>query len=148
MTAKDDETGTILVVDDEPHALDVICRYLALEHFPTLKAANGHECLEIVRKHSVDVILLDVMMPGLSGFDVCAALRKDEHTRPIPVILLTALDDHQTRLRGMKAGVSEFLTKPVNRHELFTRVRAQLRTRALAREIDETLAKLPTDYKD
>ena len=99
------------------------------------RAESGAECLHIVESEPVDLVLLDVMMPGMDGFAVCAALRAGG--RRLPVILLTARDDTDTRLESMNHGVSEFLTKPINRHELFARVRAQLHILELARQLDE-----------
>jgi DNA-binding response OmpR family regulator len=88
----------------------------------------------MVESERIDLILLDVMMPGMDGFEVCAALR--EAGKRIPVILLTARDDMDARLEGMHQGVSEFLTKPINKHELYARVRAQLHILALDRELE------------
>jgi DNA-binding response OmpR family regulator len=135
-------TGTILVVDDDPQAVDIISRLLRAKGFSTVPARSGRECLEAVRKHAVDVILLDVMMPGMDGLAVSRELGKDEKTRAIPIILLTGKDDHETRAAGMTLGVSEFLTKPINKSELYLRVEAQLHIRAQAREMDETLEKV------
>jgi two-component system cell cycle response regulator len=136
------ETGTVLVVDDDPQTVDILRRLLEAQRFTTLTASNGPECLEIARRQPLDVILLDVVMPGMDGLQVCRELAKDPQTRAIPVILLTAKDDHETRAAGMMLGVSEFLTKPVNKHELYFRVRAQIRTRIEARQIEETLGKV------
>ena len=85
------------------------------------------------------MILLDVMMPEMDGFQVCTALRQMEKTRDIPVILLTAKDDLETRVVGMRLGVSEFLTKPINKIELFARVRAQVHQRSIEYRIDDIL---------
>ena len=137
------ESGTILVVDDDPQALDIISRLLQAQNFRTVTATSGPKGLEAVRKHVIDVILLDVMMPDMDGLAVCRELMKDEQTSSIPVILLTGKDDHETRAAGMTLGVSEFLTKPVNKTELYLRVRTQLHSRAAAREMDETLGKVP-----
>jgi len=91
------------------------------------------------------VILLDVNMPGMDGLTVCTELARDERTRAIPIILVTARDDHETRVAGMKLGVSEFLAKPVNKSELFARVRGQLEARALARQLDQTIEQAPKE---
>lgn len=135
--------GTVLVVDDNQEAVDIVSRLLATQHFHTTSATSGRECLRIARSRPIDVIVLDVMMPEMDGLAVCAELAKDERTRAIPVILLTARDDHETRAAGMMLGVSEFLTKPVNKLELRSRVEAQLRSRALARRMDAALKNLP-----
>jgi DNA-binding response OmpR family regulator len=127
-------TPTILVVDDDPDSREIAARLLQREGYRTRTAAGGDACLALVAAEPVDLILLDVMMPGMDGFEVCAALRAGGHR--IPVILLTARDDMDTRLEGMHQGVSEFLTKPINKHELFARVRAQLHILDLNRQLD------------
>ena len=128
------EPAHILVVDDDPGSRDVAARLLEREGYRTQQADSGEECLRMVREGGIDLILLDVMMPGMDGFEVCTALR-DGGSR-IPVILLTARDDLDTRLEGMHRGVSEFLTKPINRTELFARVRAQLHIVELGRQLE------------
>ena len=128
------EPAHILVVDDDPGSRDVAARLLEREGYRTQQADSGEECLRMVREGRIDLILLDVMMPGMDGFEVCTALR-DGGSR-IPVILLTARDDLDTRLEGMHRGVSEFLTKPINRTELFARVRAQLHIVELGRQLE------------
>lgn len=133
------QAGRVLVVDDNTHALDIVYRLLEREGFTVLRAQSGPEALAITAAEEVDVILLDVMMPGMDGFTVCAELHRQARTRDIPVILLTAKDDMDTRARGMKLGVSEFLTKPINTRELLARVRAQLHQRTLDRGIDSIL---------
>jgi len=130
----------ILIVDDDPHAVEILTRMLSREGYGCLSAASGAAALQIVREQPVDVILLDVMMPQMDGLEVCEHLRKDDALRQIPVILLTAKDDMETRSRGMGLGVSEYLTKPINKRELFTRIEAQLHSRELNRKLAETAA--------
>ena len=132
--------GTVLVVDDDRNAVDILNRLLTKEGFTVHCAHGGREALAVVAAHSIDVILLDVMMPDMDGFQVCEALRREERTREIPVILLTAKDDMETRVIGMRLGVSEFLTKPINKTELFTRLRAQMHQRAIEHRIDDMLS--------
>lgn len=132
------EKGRILVVDDEPNAVEILTRMLGREGYSCVAAVNGVECLKVLETQSVDVILLDVMMPLMDGLAVCERLREDERLRRIPVILLTAKDDMETRSRGMALGVSEYLTKPVNRRELFSRIDAQLHARAIDRQLSAT----------
>lgn len=134
--------GRILVVDDDENAVEILTRMLAREGHVSISAASGAQALETLRRENVDVILLDVMMPGMDGLEVCRQIRADERLRQIPVILLTAKDDLDTRARAMELGVSEFLTKPVNRRELFTRVDAQLHARNLSRELSATVEKV------
>ena len=132
--------GRVLVVDDDKHAVEILYRLLQKEGFEVLRAQSGREALDVVATNDVDVILLDVMMPEMDGFEVCSKLRAAERTRDIPVILLTAKDDVETRVLGMKLGVSEFLTKPINKRELFARIRAQLHQRTLEHGIDTILS--------
>jgi DNA-binding response OmpR family regulator len=132
--------GRILIVDDDPNTLEILRRWLAREGYETISADNGRTCLEILAKQPVDVIVLDVMMPGMDGLQVCEKLREHAAWRAIPVMLLTAKDDIETRSQGMLLGVSEYLTKPVNKLELFARLQAQLHSRELERRMDETAA--------
>jgi DNA-binding response OmpR family regulator len=136
----EENKGRILVVDDDPHAVEILTRMLAREGYACVSAAGGAAALELLRQQPVDVILLDVMMPEMDGLQVCARLRADEMLREIPVILLTAKDDMDTRSQGMALGVSEYLTKPINKHELFTRIAAQLHSLALNRKLSQTAA--------
>lgn len=134
------QEGTVLVVDDDRNAVDILQRLLTKEGFVVHCANGGREALAAVNAHPIDVILLDVMMPDIDGFQVCESLRKREGTREIPVILLTAKDDMETRVIGMRLGVSEFLTKPINKIELFQRLRAQLHQRSIEHRIDDMLS--------
>ena len=133
-------SATILVVDDDRDSREIAARLLERGGYRTCRAASGAECLRLVEQEPIDLILLDVMMPEMDGFAVCAAL----HARGsrIPIILLTAKDDTDTRLEGMHHGVSEFLTKPINRVELFARVRAQLHILDLARQLERVEERL------
>jgi len=131
---KEPAPPTILVVDDDSASGDIVARLLAREGYGTRVAASGVECLRILRTERIDLVLLDVMMPGMDGLQVCAALHA-EHSR-IPIILLTAKDDTTTRAEGMHLGVTEFLTKPINRAELMARVRAQLHVIELGRQLE------------
>lgn len=132
--------GNVLVVDDDRNAVDILNRLLTKEGFAVQCAHGGREALAVVASHPIDVILLDVMMPDMDGFQVCEALRREERTREIPVILLTAKDDMETRVIGMRLGVSEFLTKPINKTELFTRLRAQMHQRTIEHRINDMLS--------
>jgi two-component system cell cycle response regulator len=134
-----------LVVDDNPDAVEIVCRALGSQRLKTVSAFSGEQALEIARSQPLDLILLDVSMPGMDGLTVCVELAKDERTRGIPVMLITARDDHETRVAGMKLGVSEFLAKPFNKAELLERVRGQLMGRALGRQMDETISEEQKD---
>ena len=136
----EDTKNRILIVDDDLHAIEILTRMLGREGYECVSASSGKVALETVRGKLVDVILLDVMMPEMDGLQVCEHLRADDTLRQIPVILLTAKDDMETRARGMSLGVSEYLTKPINKRELFTRIAAQLHSRELNRRLAETAA--------
>ncbi len=132
--------GNVLVVDDDRNAVDILDRLLTKEGFVVQCAHGGREALTLAEAHPIDVILLDVMMPDMDGFQVCQALKQSERTREIPIILLTAKDDMETRVVGMRLGVSEFLTKPINKTELFARVRAQMHQRTIEHRIAHMLS--------
>ena len=125
---------TILVVDDDSASGDIVSRLLVREGYATRVVTSGVDCLRVLRVERIDLVLLDVMMPGMDGLQVCAALHA-EHSR-VPIILLTAKDDTTTRAEGMHLGVTEFLTKPINRADLLARVRAQIHVIDLARQLD------------
>jgi putative two-component system response regulator len=129
----------ILIVDDTPANIQSLAAILKEKGYQISVATNGKQALDALARVQPDLILLDVMMPEMDGFQVCAELRRQERTRDIPVILVTAKDDMETRVIGMKLGVSEFLTKPINKRELFTRVRAQIHQRTLEHGIDDIL---------
>jgi len=135
-----DRPSRVMIVDDDPNQLDIMTRWLQRQGFEALAANSGAAALELLRNDEVDVILLDVMMPDMDGLTVCARLRENAVTRAIPVILLTAKDDIETRSQGMTLGVSEYITKPVNKQQLLTRLQAQLHSRALQRELAKTAA--------
>lgn len=130
--------GSILIVDDDPHAVDILVRMLTREGYQCIGVRSGVDALDKARSERVDVILLDVMMPGMDGLQVCAQLHSEEKLRQIPVILLTAKDDIETRSQGMALGVSEYLTKPVNKRELCARIEAQLHAQEVHRKLSAT----------
>lgn len=119
--------GTILIVDDDRTNRVLLAAQLGRAAYRTVSAENGESGIRQARELLPDIILLDVMMPGLSGFDVARRLKNDELTRHIPIIMITALDDQASRLTALRCGAEEFLTKPVAEAELMTRVRNLLR---------------------
>jgi DNA-binding response OmpR family regulator len=135
-------TGSILIVDDDPNVVDILTLMLTRQGYRCVSASDGPTALAKLEQGPVDVILLDVMMPVMDGLQVCERLRADERLKEIPVILVTAKDDVDTRARGMRLGVSEYLTKPINRQELVNRIEAQLHARALGRALTQTAAAL------
>lgn len=119
--------STVLVVDDDPIIVELMTTFLTRKGLAVRSAYDGQQCLATVRQGgSIDVIVLDIMMPDMTGLDVCAALRKLEPTRSIPVIFLTAYDDLQIRLAGAELGASAFLVKPVRGQDLFACIQTHL----------------------
>jgi DNA-binding response OmpR family regulator len=132
----------IMVVDDDPDTVSILARHLQREGFGAVEATSGTECLRLVHEQPVDVILLDLMMPDMDGFQVCRALKEDPETAEIPVIMITARDDLDARAEGMRLGVSDFLAKPVFRRQLANRIRAQLEMIAAGRATEAALSNL------
>ena len=131
----------ILVVDDTPQNVKLLRDLLEVKGYAVATAASGEEALVRVASENPDLVLLDVMMPGLSGYDVCRKLREDPQTALLPVVLCTSLDPQQERIKGIEAGADDFINKPVNQPELFARVKSLLRVKSLqdrvARQADE-----------
>ena len=125
----------VLVVDDTPHNVKLLEDLLTVNGYAVATAVNGEEALAKVASEAPDLILLDIMMPGLSGYDVCQRLRADPKTALLPIVLVTSLDAQQERVKGIEAGADDFLGKPINRPELFARVRSLLRVKALQDEV-------------
>lgn len=133
-------TGRILVVDDlEPNRRLLQAR-LEAEYYDVILANDGVEALKAAREQSPDLILLDVMMPNMDGFEACRALKADPTTRHMPVIMVTALDQQDDRVTGLEAGADEFLTKPVDDVALFARVRSLLRLKSVMDELRQRQA--------
>lgn len=128
-------TARILVVDDVPANVKLLEARLLAEYFEVLTASNGAEALDICERGNVDVVLLDVMMPGMDGFEVCRRLKSDPATQHIPVVMVTALDQVSDRVRGLEAGADDFLTKPANDLQLMTRVKSLVRLKSLTDEL-------------
>ncbi|ARM11891.1 MULTISPECIES: PleD family two-component system response regulator [Rhizobium] len=128
-------TARILVVDDIPANVKLLEARLLAEYFDVMTAADGHEALAICERNQVDLILLDIMMPGIDGFEVCERLKASQKTAHIPVVMVTALDQPADRVRGLKAGADDFLTKPVNDLQLISRVKSLLRLKTLSDEL-------------
>jgi adenylate cyclase len=125
----------ILVVDDTPNNVKLLADVLTAKGFTVATAASGEEALAKIAADQPDLVLLDVMMPGLSGYDVCRRIRADAHTALMPVVLVTALDPALERVKGIEAGADDFVSKPINQPELFARVRSLLRVKALQDEV-------------
>ena len=128
-------TARILVVDDVPANVKLLEARLSAEYFEVRTAASGFEALQLAGRSAFDVILLDVMMPGMDGFEVCRRLKGDPATAHVPVVLVTALDHTADRVRGLEAGADDFLTKPVDELALVARVRSLARFKQVVDEL-------------
>ena len=127
----------VLVVDDTPNNVKLLADVLTVKGYAVTTAASGDEALAKIASEPPDLVLLDVMMPGLSGYDVCRRIRAEAQTALLPVVLVTALDPERERIKGIEAGADDFLTKPINQGELFARVRSLLRVKGLQDEVRE-----------
>ncbi len=128
-------TARILVVDDVPANLRLLEARLLAEYFEVLTATSGQQALEICETGRVDVVLLDIMMPVMDGFEVCRRIKADPATADIPVVMVTALDQVADRIRGLEVGADDFLTKPANDLQLMTRVKSLVRLKLLSDEL-------------
>src|SRR5258708_33166976 len=132
----------IMVVDDDQDTVAILVRHLQREGFVPIEANSGAQCLKLVQENEVDVILLDLMMPDMDGFQVVRELRNSPLTAEIPIIMITARDDLDARAEGMRLGVSDFLAKPVFRRQLASRVRAHLEVVETARNATAAMDRL------
>ena len=132
----------VLVVDDNEQNLELIQAYLEDIDCQTLAAYSGVEAMKVIRDKRPDLVLLDVMMPEMSGFEVCRQVRNDPRIKDTPVIMVTALNEFGDIERGIDCGTDDFLSKPVNRWELIARVRTMLKIKHLSDRLDRTLAYL------
>ena len=128
-------TARVLVVDDIRANVKLLEARLTSEYFEVLTAMSGSEALEICKRDQCDIVLLDVMMPGMDGFEVCRRLKTSPDTAHIPVVMVTALDQPTDRIKGLEAGADDFLTKPVNDIALLTRVKSLVRLKMLTDEL-------------
>ena len=141
--AKLSETAArILVVDDIPQNVKLLADLLGVKGFSVTTAVNGEDALAKIAASPPDLVLLDVMMPGMSGYDVCKRIRADPATALLPVVLCTSLDPQQERINGIAAGADDFLGKPINQPELFARVHSLLRIKRLHDETQRQAAQL------
>ncbi len=130
----------ILIADDNAQGVELLEAYLAETDYEIRTAADGEETLRQVKDWKPDLILLDIMMPRISGFEVCKRLRSDPATRDIAVLMVTALDQPSDIERAVEADTDDFLTKPINKHELLLRVRSLLKSRRNQRDLERALA--------
>jgi adenylate cyclase len=125
------DPAKILVVDDTANNVKLLKDLLTMRGYAVVTASSGAEGLEQIDKERPDIVLLDVMMPGMNGYDVCRRIRENPNTGVLPVVMVTALDPGQERIKGLEAGADDFLTKPINQPELLARVRSLLRIKEL-----------------
>ncbi|MGH7311859.1 MAG: response regulator, partial [Candidatus Rokuibacteriota bacterium] len=125
----------ILVVDDTPHNVKLLADLLGARGYAVTTAAAGSEALALIEKECPDLVLLDVVMPQMSGYEVCRKIRENPATAILPVVMVTALDPAQERVKGLDAGADDFLTKPINQPELLARVKSLLRIKVLHDEL-------------
>jgi DNA-binding response OmpR family regulator len=130
----------VLIADDNPQGVELLEAYLAATDCAIETAADGEETLRKVQSFRPDLILLDVMMPRISGFEVCKRLRADPATSDIAILMITALDQPSDVDRAVEAGTNDFLTKPINKTELLVRVQAALKSRGRKEPLDQMLA--------
>ncbi len=135
-------SGKILVVDDTPVNLRLLVDLLSVHGYDVLTASGGLAALEIINTQPVDMVLLDVMMPDIDGFEVCRRLRDNSSFAMLPIVLVTSLDSKDDRIRGLEAGADDFLSKPINIHELLARVRSLMRIRRLYETVEAQRAEL------
>ena len=131
-----DDTSTILIVDDNPTNLNVLFEYLEESGFEVSVAPNGEAALNQLKHNQPDLILLDIMMPGIDGLETCRRLKKDKTTRDIPVIFMTALTDTVDKIKGFLAGGEDYITKPLQYEEVLARITAHLNVRKLTQHVE------------
>ncbi|MDH7598816.1 MAG: response regulator [Sedimentisphaerales bacterium] len=139
---RSNQRPTVLIVDDNRENLELLQAYLEDLDCRTITATDGFEALRLVKHGHPDVVLLDVMMPQISGFEVCKRIKSDPATADIPVIMVTALNEFRDIERGLDSGTDDFVSKPVNKLELLTRVRTMLKLKHLSDRLERTLAYL------
>ena len=137
-------SARVLVVDDNPKNLKLLADLLEVKGYVVITAESGEAALELVARERPDLVLLDVMMPGMNGYEVCQAIRADSANGILPVVMVTALDPVQERIKGLEAGADDFLTKPINQPELLARVRSLLRIKSLYDEVQTQRMELAT----
>src|SRR5258706_6152653 len=136
MSAPQSHKGIILVADDNEANRELLSALLGAEGYQVVCAADGQQALKRVASDSVDLALLDVVMPVRTGFQVCQAMKSKPETRLIPVVLITSLNSDADRIHGIMCGADDFLNKPVNKHELLARVHSLLRLKQFTDELD------------
>lgn len=128
----------VLVVDDDARIRDVLRHFLMRENYEVIEANNGEEALELLKRESIDLILLDAKMPKLNGFEVCDRVKRDDRFKFIPIVMLTAFQDEESKIKGIQLGVDDFLNKPANMNELLPRVKSLIKVKHLIEHLENT----------
>jgi two-component system alkaline phosphatase synthesis response regulator PhoP len=129
MLSKSNQEATVLVVEDEAHIRELVCLHLGVERFTYMEAADGNTALQLAREHHFDLVILDLMLPGVDGVTVCRALRRNSINPDVPILMLTARREESDKVLGLESGADDYLTKPFGVRELLARVRVLLRRR-------------------
>ena len=137
----------VLVVEDEAHIRELVSLHLRLEHAVPVEAADGRAALDLARQRRFDLVILDLMLPGLDGLTVCRAIRKDSPNRSTPILMLTARRVETDKVRGLDSGADDYLTKPFGVRELMARVRALLRRAGAGERSDPPPSSVPIVYR-
>jgi two-component system alkaline phosphatase synthesis response regulator PhoP len=138
----EEKPAKIMVVDDNQQNLELLQAYLEDLNCVTIPAYDGQEALNLINKQMPDLILLDIMMPKMSGFEVCRRVKGSPKTKNIPIIMVTALNEFGDIERAVEAGTDDFISKPINKIELLTRVKTMLKLKNLTDKLERTLAYL------
>ncbi len=138
---------TVLVVEDETNIRELICLHLELEQLECVQAADGNEGLRLSRERRFDLVILDLMLPGLDGVTVCRAIRRDSINSGVPILMLTARREESDKVVGLESGADDYLTKPFGVRELVARVRALLRRRPMATASADGDGQRPVSYR-
>jgi len=131
-------SGVILLVDDEVINLKIMTKYFSMENFDILTAMSSEQALELLEVKKPDIIVLDVMMPGIDGFELCEVLKSKEDLKDIPVLFTTALSDTKSKVKGFEVGGLDYITKPFHREELIARINTHLKLRKIRKELKES----------
>jgi DNA-binding response OmpR family regulator len=138
---------SVLVVEDEQNIRDLVCLHLQVEGYSCVAAATGTEALELAGREPFDLIVLDLMLPGVDGLSVCRAVRRETLNRDVPILMLTARREEADKVVGLDIGADDYLTKPFGIRELMARVRAVMRRRTPAAAMDVDQAQKPLSYR-
>lgn len=138
----------ILIVDDVPGNIDILRQFLASEGYRLSFANNGEKALNIAQRAQLDLILLDVMMPGINGFEVCKILKSTPETQDVPVIFMTALDSTENKIEGFEAGGVDYITKPVQEKEVLMRVRTHIKSYQSKKKLETQNAELTQEIAE